>query len=623
MPQHPDLEEAEEILGKLCANRSPIQNAEVLKLIDWTEDVNNFLNNENYSDDIFSSFLTMVVDQLNNKEVHEHTKTRLLLVLNNCSMMRKARDSIFTAIKYIDINLENSMKVEGTMAFDPELGRMSEHMLVLLCRVNNYKIRAVDVLDFADGHVQFAVQLLLAILLKEPPYEFELRVNCMTAMLGFSQPSTFFAVDEGDSIQEKALTDFEDKINHICKLTKRLLVVRVVSQVISNPHLMRPGPVSPVVHVACMSMMRFITNVYNYSTQQATSFRQHIITSTSWVDQVVLPYVMKLIQQVAASFDLQDQKWNVATVSAANAPPQKDGEVPKEVVQGLVCSLRFLALVTFHMGSYGRNLRFINSLSYDLLQLPKDHFIAPNIEVYAALVQFNVNIDSLAGEDRLPQAEHLPAECTSDSLKANIATMFSALNQKQMATFKQHFYKSHQAMLARDVASFAVVEDLLDSAEKHTGTPASASNEGSKGEFRLLGDLPDPAKVPVPNNAKEQDRAVPDEPVMMDDQLVRPRAEVEAHAYVQAEGDAPARFRCSLNGHLMKDPMRSPHGHVFERDSIMKWIDHSGSTCPITGKLLQLKDLTPDKELSFEITSWHISQQSKVNEEDDYDMYDF
>ena len=67
------------------------------------------------------------------------------------------------------------MKVEGTMPFDAELGRMSEHMLVLLCRVQHYKVRAPDVLDFADGNVQFAVQLLLAILLKEPPYEFELR----------------------------------------------------------------------------------------------------------------------------------------------------------------------------------------------------------------------------------------------------------------------------------------------------------------------------------------------------------------------------------------------------------------------------------------------------------------
>ena len=167
-----------------------------------------------------------------------------------------------------------------------------------------------------------------------------------------------------------ASQDFEDKVNHICKLTKRLLVVRVVAQAVA-PHLLQDGPVMPVVHVACMSMMRFITNVYNYATQQATSFRQHVITSTSFVDQVVLPYVCKEIHQVAVAFQIHNEKISVSgAFNPLQPPPRAGADIPKDVLQGLLCALRFLALVTFHMGSYGRNIRFINTFTYDLLKLP-------------------------------------------------------------------------------------------------------------------------------------------------------------------------------------------------------------------------------------------------------------
>ena len=127
----------------------------------------------------------------------------------------------------------------------------------------------------------------------------------------------------------------------------------------------------PVIHVACISIMKFITNVYNYATQQATSFRQHVATSTSWVDQVVLPYVCKLIQQVALCYEIHEEKMNVTEAFNPLQPPPRPGaDLPKECVQGLLVSLRSLALCTFHMGSYGRNIRSINSFSYDLMKLP-------------------------------------------------------------------------------------------------------------------------------------------------------------------------------------------------------------------------------------------------------------
>eukprot|EP00662_Eupelagonemidae_sp_cell21_P029440 gene29440-45513_t len=281
------------------------------------------------------------------------------------------------------------------MPFDSELGRMSEHMLVLLCRVQNFKIKANQVLEFAEGNVQFAA-LLLAILLCK------------------GHPTAFFTMESVESIQEKSLSDFEDKINQICKLSKRLLVVQVVAEA-TNTQLLQDGHVRTKPPAG-----------------QATAFRQHVITSTTFVDQVVVPYVCKLIGQIAQTYEMHQQKVNVSSAFNPLQPPPRpmSQEHPKEVISGLVCSLRFLALCTFHMGSYGRTLRFINSFTHDLLRLPLDSFVSKQPAIFGALLQYNCNIDALAGEDKLPQGhlEHLPVECQSEYIVSSISTVLSAMS---------------------------------------------------------------------------------------------------------------------------------------------------------------------------------------------------
>eukprot|EP00756_Hemistasia_phaeocysticola_P024398 Hpha_TRINITY_DN15948_c2_g3::TRINITY_DN15948_c2_g3_i2::g.71103::m.71103 len=607
----------EQLVKEGFADGKVIPDKEVLRLVEVTDEYNHptFFQGGKYDEVTLESFLNIIVSQLNSKDCHEHKKTRFLIILNNCSMNRQTRPSIFSAMKSLDLAMETSMKVEGTMPFDSELGRMSEHMLVLLCRVQNFKIRANQTLEFAEGNVQFAVQLLLAILLKEPPYEFELRVNCMTGLLGFSNPCAFFTPEAAGAIQEKALTDFEEKINQICKLTKRLLVMQVVAEAV-NPHLLQEGPVLPVVHVACQSIMKFVTNVFHYATNQATAFRQHIITSTTFVDQVVVPYVCKLIHQVAKEYEVHDQKVGVGGGFNPLKPPPRSATVPREVTQGLVTSLRFLALCTFHMGSYGRALRFVNSFTHDLLRLPLE-FIDRNPAIYGALLQYNCNIDALAGEEGVSNAGHLPHECRSDSIAEVTSKVASSMERGGLVGLQRAFNRTQDTLLARDVASYqrieTIMQDALDSA-------VEVKESKGTGEYRLLGELPDPKSAQREVEKKSGAELENEEAVDTDDRLVRPSAVAES---VHAEGAAPSRFRCALNGHLMKDPVRSPHGHVFERETILKWLDSAGSTCPITGKSLMKSDLEDDMGLRADIASWHIQEQVKVNDEDEFDVYDF
>lgn len=55
--------------------------------------------------------------------------------------------------------------------------------------------------------------------------------------------------------------------------------------------------------------------------------------------------------------------------------------------------------------------------------------------------------------------------------------------------------------------------------------------------------------------------------------------------------------RCAINGHVLKEPVRSPYGQVFERATIELWLATRGSICPITNKPLTLADLQPADDL--------------------------
>ena len=69
---------------------------------------------------------------------------------------------------------------------------------------------------------------------------------------------------------------------------------------------------------------------------------------------------------------------------------------------------------------------------------------------------------------------------------------------------------------------------------------------------------------------------------------------------------APKEFRCAINGHVMKHPVASPHGHVFERATIELWLSRNGSVCPLSGEPLVAADLAADDKLRRKIKLWRI-----------------
>eukprot|EP01060_Flectonema_neradi_P006404 TRINITY_DN1431_c2_g1_i1.p1 TRINITY_DN1431_c2_g1~~TRINITY_DN1431_c2_g1_i1.p1 ORF type:complete len:635 (+),score=77.65 TRINITY_DN1431_c2_g1_i1:64-1968(+) len=631
------LEDAEEALGKLIESGKIAQDADAVRMIAQSEDQDRFFKGGEYDESIFSNFCVMIVSQLNNADVHPHTKTKLLLVLNNCSMRRETRPLIFSAIKYIDEAMENSMREEGRMPFKPELGRMSEHMLVLLMRVQNYKIRAQEVLNFAEspsGSTQFAVQLLQAILLKQPKYEFELRVNCMTGMLGFTHPGTFFS-DSGGDMCENDITDFQTKITEIYKHSKRMRVVDNVTHDIVDEMASNSPTLTQPIHAGITAMMKYITNLVEYHGNRDDNtdiYRRLLLPlmqegaagaiETEFIKSAVFPYMMRLVEEVAKIYGMDKTEVKVGSVNPLLVPQRPTpASVPAVVSQGLQTSFKFLSFVTYHMPAHqAQMVRFVNYHTFDMLSLPVS-FIASNQHLYTSLIQMNVNIDAFS--DDLPFDKAVEGTCKPETLRGQLEDIFTSLSVADLRGLQRKFIQSSKmekdgCRVAKTKQSYTLVLEMMNTilTDKEAGrdTKLEPREEPTKAEYRLLGEVPDLSAKKI---SEIEGSSRPDK--MPKPIVVNPHQEYEK----LVEDNVPSRFRCALDGNLMKTPVRTPYGHVFDKHTITKWFEQSGQLCPITGKTLQPSDLEPDVTLSADITSWHIKEQAQTNQEDEFDVYTF
>ena len=155
----------------------------------------------------------------------------------------------------------------------------------------------------------------------------------------------------------------------------------------------------------------------------------------------------------------------------------------------------------------------------------------------------------------------------------------------------------------------------------------------------LLGDLPSFDRPPD-RGGRPEDDAPNASPVRLN--LALPGANREKHATwmkpqpggprgsAKPDAEVPAEFACAINGHLLKEPARSPYGHVFEKSTITLWLETRGSVCPITGKELNVEDLEDDAALHTRLIKWHIGRMQQTMTTsvsamhgDEDDLYDF
>ena len=69
------------------------------------------------------------------------------------------------------------------------------------------------------------------------------------------------------------------------------------------------------------------------------------------------------------------------------------------------------------------------------------------------------------------------------------------------------------------------------------------------------------------------------------------------------DGTIPHHFNCPILQDIMKDPVKTADGHIYDRESIERWFTHN-TTSPLTGLRLQSLQLEPCIELKNQIDNF-------------------
>lgn len=527
-----------------------------------------------------------------------HRKTKFCLLLNNFALYPAVRHAVFESLsdKLTSI-FESSIKEEGTMPFVSQLGRMSEHVLVLIMRITNYTLNASAVHEFAEGNTQFAIQLLLAILLKEPPYEFILRCNCISGLLGLTQPQAFFTAGQG--IEEHSCEMFTNKIDFMMNLMLRLCATQVVSDILAEA-IMSSGTLEPIVQGGVNNLMRTILSIYKFSSTDVTQWRQHIVLSTTFLDGTVMMYIHSLTSELQTAL--------------AQTPPTVSGEL----LQSLNLSFKFGAFATYRLEESASGIRHYCTFFHDLLQFSirpvvMDARVSGQIMVmYCNLLHFMCNVDALAGEAGLDTSDLLP-ELTSAALKGSVEKFLTAQVGACGLPFTQAWHQRFQrvdseTLLDRDTITYQVINGLFKGMvqQMQAQQPVVAAPTATS-DCRLLGEVP--SLKPKKSTKVSIDKAAA--PVTVKKVRMAPKGK-------DVTSGVDTTFLCALTGNVMKNPVTSPDGYTFEKGAILAWLEQNGSVCPITGRPLTAAQLTSNTGVAAKIMQQVVTQTMAED-----DLYNF
>ena len=88
------------------------------------------------------------------------------------------------------------------------------------------------------------------------------------------------------------------------------------------------------------------------------------------------------------------------------------------------------------------------------------------------------------------------------------------------------------------------------------------------------------------------------------------------------EGIIPHHFNCPILQDIMKDPVKTVDGHIYDRYAIERWFTHN-NTSTLTGLTLQSIILEPQNQLKNQITKFlnSLKNTNNVLELDDNNSY--
>ena len=519
---------------------------------------------------------------LNDEEESSKDKAKALVVLSQFALCEEYRDVVLDSIRHMEEEFEKLLdsKVDKSMGRVTSAAKTGSELhkllLLLLLRVTDYTLSTADLLDMVRHDSSLALALVEATLKAAQSYEPNVGDGCGNLLLGFSQPDTFY-----NSAEDARCKEFTQKINRLVDMLHCGTLVQTIASTLSVR-------VTNICEGARFfkSVASLYLNCYFYSSvpSAAEVLRQHLVVATD-------------LAAAMCSFCAHFSKMQ-------DDVPQI---VAKEVHRALLVALKLLTLLAYNIPDRLRETFLEDNFSIQMLSRLEQH-----PKLFALVCLFMVNINLLSG----------------DATEKEIEKIWEGLPESSKKVVRRLFMVPGVLPISREKETYETICSVM-SEKLHK---EEEEEEGGEENFRLLGDLPPLGKKPAVAVAPRSNIA---------NTLIRRHkiASERARRQLSSKGNTvPEKFRCALGGHLMRNPVRSPFGHIFERETILEWIRRCGTVCPVTNGTMSEKDLVPDKELANEIASFHIRQMWAANsssssssssskkaeeEEDDEDMYSF
>ena len=574
------------------AKKETLTGSEIAKVLQLTIDVSStreFCTQARSNFEILTQTLLSVV---NDKNSSLKNKTAALAGLSNFARHNGVKDHMQQILKKIDDSFETTLndKEQGNENYGTQMPKLHSAMLVFLMRVFNYDVSAEEVMEYASGKLAFSIDILICIL-KVPTYEIKLIHNCASAFFGMTIKTS-----------DDTKSNYQTRVEVLLEAVLRTNIIGIFSNAVLRQlrichDNIKSMTVSISLHNIMKSLYKAIINLYRFSIQgrMATTLRQGLLVATSLIDSVVPSLVQLSTNEILNCFDNETGK---------------EIHPPSDVcLSSVVSSLKIAAFSSFHMGSHSFILQQNNMMTVRVLLLPVS-YLKNNLEVVSALLHYNVNIDSLSGNLNLSQEElnKIPDRCRSPSLIKIVSKLLAMMTCDDCHKIIVNMTTAGNSIpLAKDTTSYEILIQLLEGSSSpsdgkiESDAPissaavspnnahleerllkidkqmerleASSGDENISPSLRLLGDLPalgpsSPVSVAPMSDVNTnfvEISSVPQLPVSST--LLQPTSDPPAPPQLTSNASAniPPEFTCAINNHLMKQVVRAPSGHVFEK----------------------------------------------------------
>ena len=430
-------------------------------------------------------------------------------------------------------------------------------------------------------------------------------------------------------------------------------------------------------HIAVVSVNAFIQNLYFYAAENNETFRLHLLEETLFVPRLILPYLDKCILHVS----ILNSRDGVSDGQSKEDDAERFGwwtHFP-QLVSGISSSLRTLIITTFRASQLNLIGSSLLKLNPTLSLLRAADFCVNHEYIFSLLCILNINTGAV---DLSNARNHRPEASVASpvDILEGLSAVFEKMSPKARARVHRRVSSSGALPVSRDMPSYSAMMSVLSGGEAgqlryaaglsrdfndssvDDSESISISRAEAKAEERqrLNSFSIAPETITTAAHAQEEkdNRCMPQSLEVSTElpkpkvaaskaaaglaslndlpSLVVPKASAYAHSESapqhrslpknsQSDPSLPKEFLCAINGHVMKDPVRSHTTNlVFERATIELWLNTRGAVCPITNTILEKKDLVPDDELRNRIMRYHIQQTSlRTAGSNNDDLYDF